>query len=348
MDIMPRKTFKNIKYGKVAIVSFITILIWVWADLALDDELPISNVTISIAKSTDRSLLASFTDEHQSSFSVENVVLKGPASKIGDVRRKLNVGLLEVEFFLDPAAEGMAEPGDHLLNIPSFLRKSEQIKKHGLTVEACEPENVTVNVVKLVKKSLTVQCFDESGILLKAESIEPSKVDMFVPDRWEGEELIAKVQLTRREISQAMLSAIAKAPYIELPAGQNRQATTTVEVKMPLAEERLKDYTITTATLGLSLSENIQGKYTVQVTNLNEVISPISIRATPEAKQAYESMRYQVILEIDDKDIKTEECRREVVYNFPREFVSEEEIVLNQTPVQARFKLVPISTPETE
>ncbi len=344
---MPQKTFKNIKYGKVVIVSFITILIWVWADLALDEEHSVSNVTISVAKSADRSLLVSFTDEYQSSFSIDNVVLKGPASKIANVRRKLNVGLLEFEFFLDPEAEGMTEPGAHLLNIPNFLRKSEQIKKHGLAVETCEPENVTVNVVELVKNSLTVQCCDESGIPLKAESIEPLKVDMFVPGDWQGEKLIAKVQLTRREISQAMLSAITKVPYIELPAGQYRQATTAVEVKMPPAEERLKDYTITTATLGLSLSENLQGKYKVQVTNLNEVISPVAVRATPEAKQAYESMRYQVILEIDDKDIKTEECRREVVYNFPSEFVGEGDIVLNQSSVQARFKLVPISA-ETE
>ncbi len=341
---MPRKKFKNIKYGKIAIVIFITVLIWVWADLALDEEHSVSNVNISVAKSADRGLLVSFTDERQSSFSIDNVVLKGPVSKIADVRRKLNVGLLEYEFFLDPESEGMAKPGAHLLNIPNFLRKSEQIKKHDLTVETCEPENVTVNVVKLVKKSLTVQCFDDSRIPLKAESIKSSKVDMFVPEDWQGEKLVAKVLLTPREINQARLSAIEKTPYIELPGGQIREAAVAVEIKMPPAEERLKDCTITTATLGLSLSENLQGKYKVQVTNLNEVISPVAVRATPEAKQAYESMRYQVILEIDDKDIKTEECRREVVYNFPEEFVSKEEIVLNQAPVQARFKLVSLSS----
>jgi hypothetical protein len=346
---------RKFKYGKLLVVSLITVLIWVWADLALDEKLPVSNVTISVAKSTNRSLLVSLNNERQTTLSINNVVLKGPASKIGEVRRKLNVGLLEFEFFFDPEAEGTTEPGSHLLNIPDFLRKSEQIKKLGLTVETCEPENVTVNVVKLVKKSLAVQCLDESKIPLKAESIEPANVEMFVPDDWQGEKLIAYAQLTRREISQAMLAAISKVPYIELPAGQLRQSTTAVEVKMPPAEELLKDYTITTATLGLSLSENLQGKYKVQVTNLSEVMSPIAIKATPEAKQAYESMRYQVILEIDDKDVKTDsprgeatgECRREVVYNFPEEFVSREEISLNQTPVQARFKLVPISA-ETE
>lgn len=334
---------RNIKYGKIAVVSFITVLIWVWADLALDEKLSVSNITISVAKSADRSLLVSFIDEHQSSFSINNVVLKGPASKVADVRRKLNVGLLEFEFFLDPEAEGITEPGAHLLNIPNFLRKSEQIKKLGLTVETCEPENATVNVVKLVKNSLTVQCFDESGIPLKAESIEPLKVDMFVPEDWQGEKLIAKVQLTRREINQARISAVEKTPYIELSADQRREAATAVKITMPPAEDALKSYAITTATLGFVLSENLQGKYAVQVTNLNEVISNIAIRATPEAKQAYEKMRYQVILEIDDADVKSEESRGEVVYNFPKEFVRKDEIALNQTPVQARFKLVPIS-----
>ena len=65
---MPRKKFKKIKYGKIAIVLFLTVLIWVWADLALDDELAVSNVTMSIAKSTDRSLMVSFGDEGQSLF----------------------------------------------------------------------------------------------------------------------------------------------------------------------------------------------------------------------------------------------------------------------------------------
>ena len=71
-------------------------------------------------------------------------------------------------------------------------------------------------------------------------------------------------------------------------------------------------------------------------------MSAISIRATPEAKRLYEKMRYQVILEIDDSDKdaqSTEPLRRELIYNFPAEYVRRGEIVLNQQSVTARFRL---------
>jgi hypothetical protein len=272
-------------------------------------------------------------------------VLKGPASRIDDVKRKLNAGWLILEFFLDAQQEGMTNAGDYNLDVLSFLRKSDQIKQLGLTVESCELDRLTVKIVELFKKPLSVQCFDEGRIPLEAESIEPSKVEMFVPDYWGGEKLTAEVKLGRREIEQARVSAIEKTPFIELAAGQRREASTAVKIKMPPAEDVLKNYTITAATLGFILSANLQGKYEAEITNLNEVISPIAIKATPQAKQTYEGMRYQVILEIDDEDVKSEESRREVVYNFPPEFVRRGEIILNQPPVQARFKLVPFSPP---
>jgi hypothetical protein len=77
--------------------------------------------------------------------------------------------------------------------------------------------------------------------------------------------------------------------------------------------------------------------------NLDEVIRAIAIRATPDGKRAYEQMPYQVILEIDDEDAKsTEPLRRQLIYNFPSEYDRKEEIVLNQPPVIARFKLNPL------
>jgi hypothetical protein len=331
----------KVKYGKIAIVIFITVLIWVWADLALDERLPISNIPVAVAKTTNPALWVSFSEK--SVVSIDNIVLKGPASRIADVKRKFNAGWLTLEFFLDAQQEGMVHAGEYNLDVLSFLRKSDQIKQLGLTVESCEPGKLTVNIVELVKKSLSVKCFDESRIPLEAESIEPSKVDMLVPENWSGEKLTAEVKLARREIEQARISAVEKTPSIELAAGQRREAATAVKIKMPPAEGTLKTYTITRATLGFTLSANLPGKYKVEITNLNEVISSIAIRATPQAKQAYEGMRYHVILEIDDEDVKSEESRREVVYNFPPEFVRRGEIVLNQPPVQARFKLTPFS-----
>lgn len=331
----------KIKYGKVAIVVFITALIWVWADLALDEKLSVSNVVIAVAKSTNPALWVSFGE--QPAASIDNIVLKGPASRVPDIRRRLNAGSLILELFFDAKQQDLDKAGDHNLDLLSFLRGSDQIKHLGLTVVSCEPTRLTVNVVELVKKSLNVRCLDESRLLLEAESIEPAKVDMFVPEYWGGEKLTAEVRLTRKEIEQARTTAIEKTPYIELAASQRRESSAPVKIKMPPPEDALKTYTITTATLGFSLGANLQGKYRVEITNLNEVLSPISIKSTPQARLAYETMRYQVILEVDDEDVKAEESRREVVYNFPPEFVRKGQILLNQSPVQARFKLIPFS-----
>jgi len=232
------------------------------------------------------------------------------------------------------------------LNVLDFLRQSDQIRKLGLTVESCQPDKLSVDVVELVRMPLVVKCVDEEQLPVKTAAIEPPQVDMFVPKGWSGE---AKVQLTRREIKQARSSPVEKTPYIELGVSRTREATTTVKITTPKEEDRLSDYTITAATLGFVMSANLQGKYKVVITNLNEVIRSIAIRATPEAKQAYDKMRYQVILEIDDSDKDAESAeplRRELIYNLPPDYVRRDEITLNQQPAIARFNLVPLPSAE--
>lgn len=338
---------KKVKYGKILAVAFITVLIWVWADLALDEEFSVSSVNINVAKSTNPSLWVSFNDEP--SVSIDKIVLKGPASRIADVKRKLNDGSLVLEFFLDPErTEAIASPGEHTLNVLAFLRRIDRIKQLGLTVESCEPETLSVNVVGLDKKSLTIKCIDETQNTIKAAAIEPKQLDMFVPKDWSGEKLTANVQLTRREIDQARLLAVEKVPYIELAPGQIRELQRPVKITMPPNEDLLADYTITTTRLRFSVSPNLQGKYRVVVDNLDEVMRTITIRATADAKRAYEKMPYQVILEIEDEDAgATEPLRRELIYNFPDEYLRRDDIRLNQQPVTARFRLIPLSSAET-
>lgn len=340
---------KKINYGKILAVVFITILIWVWADLAVDELFSVSNVSISIAKSAaNPALWVSFDNEP--SASIDKIILKGPASRIAEVKRKLNDGSLVLEFFLDPEqTEAIAGAGEHALDVLTFLRQSDQIKHLGLSVVSCEPETLRVKVVRLIKKPLTIKCVDEMRNTIAAANIEPKHIDMFVPEDWSGEKLIANVRLARREIDQARLSAVEKTPYIELAPAQIREAQKTVKITMPPDEDLLADYTITTARLRFSLSPNLQGRYKVVVDNLDEVIRTITIRATADAKRAYEKMPYQVILEIDDEDASAAEpLRRELIYNFPDEYLRKDEIRLNQQPVTARFKLIPLPSAETQ
>lgn len=332
---------RKIKYGKIAVVIFLTVLIWVWTDLALDERLPDRPATIVVDESANPKLWVSF---NQASSADIKITLSGPHTAIAALDRKLREGEKSLEFVFDAAQEKMDKPGDYSLGLLAFLQKDKETRRLGLKVESCEPEILDINVVALVEKSLTVECFDEDGIPLGVESIEPKKVDMFVP----ADRRTARVQLTRREIQQARLLAVVKKPYIVLAAGQIREAAVTVEVKMPPQEDRLSDYTITKTTLSVALSPTVLGEYSVNITNLPQVLSPIAISATPEAKRTYELQPLPLMtLYIFDDDRKNagEEKRRAVVYNFPPEFVRKDEIKLKnpQQSAEAKFKLIPLS-----
>ncbi len=334
----------KIKYGKIAVVISLTILIWVWADLALDDEVIVPKATINAAFSKD--IWVSFNNK--ATVSIDDIKLKGPAGKIADVRRRLNDGTLVLDFLLNPEREGMTTTGLHSLKVLDFVKKSEQMKikeLSGLTVEACKQEIIDVNVVELVEKSLDIECFDENGDPLEVASIEPSKVDIFVPT---DSRLTARVELTPREIEQARLSVVTKSPFVVFAEGQTRQSSAPVEIKMPPEADSLSEYLIDEAKLGFTLSEILQGLYKVAV-NYNEVVRPFTISATEEAKLAYESQPFQMTLYILDSDAQKVEQRREVVYNFPEEFVRRGEIKLKspQQAAVATFKLIPLSSAPT-
>ncbi|MBA7686343.1 hypothetical protein ES703_94787 [subsurface metagenome] len=69
----------------------------------------------------------------------------------------------------------------------------------------------------------------------------------------------------------------------------------------------------------------------------------VRIKATAAAKTEYESQPFKILLYILDGDEKREgELTSKVVYNLPHEPLSNDEIMLNQQPATARFKLIPL------
>ena len=337
---------------KVLATVVLTVLIWVWADLAMEEEFTISNAKISVAKSVNPALWVAFGLDRSESISLEKVVLRGSARRIAEVRQRINQGKLIPEFYFDPEHDKYP-PGEHVLNVAEFLRGADKVQQMGLTVASADPNTVAVSVVELQKRQLAVRCFDDSQNPLKAAGIEPAQVEAFVPINREGASLEAKVVLNKREIEQAKLAAVEKIPYVELAPGQTRETATAVKITLPKEQQRLQEYLITNVRLAFSLSSNLQGKYKVELVNPDAVMGAIAVRATPEAKRAYDNVRFQVILEIDDSDKDVQpapgpgetapEARRQLVYNFPQEFVRTDEIILNQTPVQARFRVLPLS-----
>ena len=328
---------KNIKYGKILGVIVLTSLIWIWADLAKTESFTVPNLSVYVAKSANPNLWISF--DGKPSLTLKGVTLKASASKIADARRKINDGSVILQFFIDPEQEQITETGQ--LDTLEFLKKNDQIKQLGLTVESCDPNTIKVQVIKLEEKSLNIQCLDEDKTPLKVETIEPPKVNIYVPYYWGGDKLTAYILLSRSEIQQARKSQIDKTPYIDLVPGQPKKAESSVKVKLPPAMEGLREFNITSATIGFAFSPNLIGKYKTQLINPTDMAT-VSIKATPAAKRAYETQPFQMILQILDADEKTtDEKRRKVIYNFPEEFVRKDEIRLNQQPATAIFKLTP-------
>ena len=100
---------KKTKYRKIAVVIFLTLLIWVWADLATDETLSVTNTPIRIPKVGDPRIWISFDKE--STVYIDNFTLKGPASKIRSARLGLSNGAISFDFTLDAEQQGMVKPG---------------------------------------------------------------------------------------------------------------------------------------------------------------------------------------------------------------------------------------------
>ncbi len=145
-------TIKRRRLRKIVATVIFTTLIWVFADLALDEELTISNLKLSVAKSVNPALWVTFSG--QSAVPLEKVVLKGSARRIAEARQRINAGRFIREFYFDPEHEKMTTPGDHLLNVAEFLKGTDGIRQLGLTVTSADPNTLTVSIVELQKKQV--------------------------------------------------------------------------------------------------------------------------------------------------------------------------------------------------
>jgi len=338
----------RLKPGKISIVVFLTALIWVWSDLAQDDRLPLSNVRIEVAKSGDPTLWVNFVVEAASptdpnlrtSVALDEVVLKGPASRIAEVNRRRNRGDLDVNLFLVPEQEGLAQAGPHTFNVLDFLRKNGEIRKLGLTVESCEPQRLTIVTYQLVEQDITVECVGIDSSTQTA-TVDPPLVSTYVPS---GRTFQARVQLTAGDLAQAKAGPIEKTPYIELAPGQRREVPTKVKVTLAPAQNVLSEYPVL-ATYGICFSPNLQGKYKVIVHNEATELALVYVKATAEAVAAYRNAPYKLILYIEDADRQITQwpASRPFVFLFPEDYMRRGEIEGRDPAPIARFTLVPIT-----
>jgi hypothetical protein len=329
---------------KLILVIFLTALIWVWADQALTRRTS-APATIAVDKSTDPALWVSFDMQPTAPIRVR---LSGAASKIDTLERRLKDGSLRLEFYINPAEEKIAMAGNHSLKLLPLIQKSRAVADLGLQVESVEPEAVKVNVVQLAKQKLAVQVVGDNQLLLKDAAIEPATIEMLVRQDWSGDMLKATVSLTQQEIEQARAAGIWRKPTVELAPGVVNTAETQVKITLPTTQQRLKEFVIDGVNIGYTFSPNLAGKYKVELINQNQVLGPIKLQATDEAKLAYDNVSFKIVLDIKDDDAKTAgELSRAAIFNLPYDYVRKDEINIAEPEQRiAKFKLLPLEIAE--
>jgi hypothetical protein len=330
------KGLRGINYGKIVLVVFITILIWVWADKAQDKKYTFENIRLT----ADRSLASDLwlTLDGQRSVTLEELELQGTAGRLEELKGDLKKDSPELmKFTLRAADTGLRGPGQTELIVLDFLRNSGQLGKLRASAVDCKPRTITVKASPLVEKELTVRCVRANGDVLNAKKIEPATVKVRVPE--DLGPLTADVIFNDSEIEQARLGDFEKTAVVKFSTDEKYDIPTRIRIMMPPAAEDLSSLSITQATIGFVLSPNLVGKYRIVLENYSELAS-FTISATPEAARAYREQPFQILLYILDEDAKNAaEQRKEVKYNFPDEFVSQGKIKLNQPAGIARFKL---------
>jgi hypothetical protein len=334
------KTQKKFNLSEIAVVVFLAALIWVWAGLAQDERLVLTNaVSVQVARSVYPNLWVIFRTADprpRATVLIDNVTLKGPASRKAEVERMRNRGGLDLNLFLVPEQWRFTEAGDYSLDMLSFLRQADAVQQLEMAVEDCEPRTLTVQAVELHVEDVAVVCVDSRGVSVAAQQIKPARVNVPVPPDDVG---VARVRLTDAELERARQAPIEKRPYIELPDGKRRDALEMVTVSLAPPQETPLDKHNISATLGFCMSENLAGKYTVAVQNLQDM-AIVQIKASRLAAQAYERQPFQLILPILDEDKPTEEpLERAALFNFPEEFVRLGEIEPDQSAPVVRFTL---------
>jgi len=330
------------KVKKLAAVVFLTLLVWAWAYLSLERQISLWG-TIELSPAAGPEYLVAFEDG--ASFPVK-LTFKGTPTKVSEIERRYRSALMDplhekLVYYYMPQDYGHTTTGSYTLDLLDFIRQSPTYREMALTLEACEPSRVEVDVEVLESKQLAVRCIDETGAPLAAADIQPGQVEMYVRPTYTGP---AYIRLSAQQIAAARQGPIRQRPYVDLgPTGPRRIADEEVRIALP-ATEQLNEYPFQPQSIGFIFSRNstIPSRFRVQIENESD-LRTIHFRATEEAYEAYRRMRYHLLIEIREEDAALEEIPpREVIFNFPPEFVRTGQIEATSSKT-AMIQLVPVS-----
>jgi hypothetical protein len=339
------------KIQKIIAVVFLTVLIWVWSDLALDETDKLSQIPVVMGNSVDPNLLVSFVDEAgrlTDHIVIDTVNIKGPAVRVEQIKAQERTNSSDLSLLLEPDKWDLTEPMDATpWPLVNFVRRSPAIINRGLSIDNCSPRTVSIQVIKLARRILPVQCVNPYGSPIPA-SVTPASISMYVPEAWTGDNLVAYVELGAADLNRAQGEVpIDATPFVDI---NGRIKTARQSVKVRLSEEvtKLKPQVIDRPKFCLVVDPIVQRDYRIVISREVEVLRSIRFKGTDEAKWAYQNEPYHVELVVERKDgPQTGQQSKTLAYRFPREYVERNQIKPADSPLATiDFELVPRNASE--
>lgn len=352
------------KLSKFLAIVCLTLLIWVWAFLSQEDEKLFSG-SLDVSPAADRSLLVTFWVDGEEMGQMINLELKfrGTPAKLTELARQTELAGPDtpqkdrLNYYYNPRDFNHTDTQFYTFNLLNFLQDSSKTKGLALTLASCSVNQkpvtqIEVQIEVLEKKMLPVECLSEAGLPIKGAVATPPQVEMFVRQNYNRSAYVT-LSATQVETARLQQRPIRVRPYVEMGTDEPRRSTQEVSVTFSQDTVALQPRVLQPLQrprqIGYIFSQNLQGKYTVQMDSESESnLRTINLRATDEAFAAYSTMRYPILIEIRDEDVRDltiELAPKEIIYNFPAEFVARKEIELGdpRPPRTAVIQLIPVT-----
>ncbi|NQV35928.1 MAG: hypothetical protein HQ515_24770 [Phycisphaeraceae bacterium] len=326
-------------------MAFLTVLIWVWSDLALVEPGDLTQIPVVLGNSSDPNLLVSFVDDADrftDHIMIDTVSVKGPAVRVDQIKTLERNEDLKLRLVLEPEAWDLTEPMEApKWPLVNFVRRSPAIR--GLSIDDCFPRTAFISVVQLAKRSLEVQCVDEDDSPIPAQ-ITPSSITMYVPEAWPEDILTAYVKLSTDALNRAQGEVPHEAiPFVNI-RGRIKTAKQSVKVRLPEVVTPLKTQTIQNPKFCLVVDPFVQKDFVIRIPNeVEKTTKRIQFKGTDEAKAAFQAEPYHVELVVERKEGSQAGPRSQILqYRFPRAYVEKNEIKPDDSPLdKIDFELVP-------
>jgi len=334
------------KVKTALVVILLSCLIWVAAERAVTKEAT-TEITLELPTGP-KELMVQYLDDQDNPLPQlrQNfkITVEGPAGKIQAVREEfLSTITLDVQELGYVPPEGK-KSYDYRILVTTLLKgrlySKDQQSDNYLLVTESEPQTAHFRVTKLTMHSLAIKVFNQDGLEMVPEKIEPKTLDAYVPE--EGIPLEARLDLTENQRLQAVQAEITVNAKVNLP---HRIMEYPVKIKLSKETNLLPEYEIRPPRLYISKPLSLEGKYKVIIDAKElEEYKVIKFRAALADQDKYINAPKHLVLNIFEEDLNKPDLKsaRPPEYYLPEEEYGRIEI-LNKTQYPIKFHLEKIT-----